>query len=803
MHPRTFLLLLLLAVALPTLAQPQPPQLTSADYARAEKFLGYNTDPLVLHSNVRPNWILPKDPADRFWYRVTVSTPPTPGSEPGAEFILVDPSKRTKQPAFDHAKLATALSTAVGGDAKYDATHLPFQRIDFTDPNSITVSANNKPWKCDTAGVQCNETKEAPPTTDAPPTRRGAAPRNDAPSPDGKLTAFIKDWNLWIRDTATSKETQLTTDGVKDYGYATDNAGWKDSNRPIVLWSPDSKQIATFQQDQRKTGDMYLVDTKAGHPTLRAWKYPLPGDADVTMIERVIINVEERKTVRLKMPPDQHRSSLCDDITCRGSDLADAEWSPNSKRLAFLSNSRDHKEARLRVADAASGEIGEVLQEKVATQFESGWAGVNWRFMPESNELLWFTESSGWGHLYLHDLATGRVKNAVTSGDWVVTEVIKVDPKDRVIYFKAGGREPGRDPYFQHFYKVHFDGRNLTLLTPEDANHDITMSPNGQYFVDVYSKPDVAPTAVLREATTGKRILELEKADISRLTATGWKPPTPIKVKARDGQTDLYGLMFQPTRLDPNKKYPIVNYIYPGPQGGSVGSRSFASARSDNQALAELGFIVVSIDGMGNPLRSKKFHDFYYANMGDNTLPDQIGAMKQLSAKYPWIDIDRAGIWGHSGGGFAAADAMFRYPEFFKVDISEAGNHDNRVYEDDWGERYQGLLTKNDKGETNYDDQANQNHVRNLKGKLLLAHGTMDNNVPPYNTLLVVDALIKANKDFDLLMLPNRGHGFGNEPYMVRRRWDYFVKWLQGAEPPKEFELKPPRPATTRGPQAP
>jgi len=296
---------------------------------------------------------------------------------------------------------------------------------------------------------------------------------------------------------------------------------------------------------------------------------------------------------------------------------------------------------------------------------------------------------------------------------------------------------------------------------------------------------------VLRDAD-GKLLTPIAKADISRLVAAGWKPPVPITVKARDGATDLYGLMFKPTNLDPNKKYPIVNFIYPGPQGGSVGSRAFAPARGDLQALAELGFIVVAIDGMGNPTRSKGFHDAYYANMGDNTLPDQISGMKQLAARFPWIDLERAGIWGHSGGGFAAADAMFRYPDFFKVGISEAGNHDNRGYEDDWGERYQGLLERKADGSTNYDDQANQNIAKNLKGHLLLAHGTMDTNVPPYNTLLVVNELIKANKDFDLIMLPNRGHGFGGEPYMVRRRWDYFVRYLLGAEPPQGYELHPP-----------
>ena len=358
-----------------------------------------------------------------------------------------------------------------------------------------------------------------------------------------------------------------------------------------------------------------------------------------------------------------------------------------------------------------------------------------------------------------------------------------------MIYFLGAGREAGRDPYFTHLYKIGFDGKGLTLLTPEDGNHDITLAPSGNYFVDSYSKPDVPPVAVLRD-TNGKLISGLEKADISQLQAAGWKPPVPITVKARDGQTDLYGLLFIPTNVDPKKKYPIVNHIYPGPQAGSVGSRNFAASRGDAQALAELGFVVIEVDGMGNPTRSKKFHDAYYGNMGDNTLPDQIAAMQQVAKKYPFIDIDKAGIYGHSGGGYATADAMFRFPDFFKVGISEAGNHDQRNYEDDWGERYQGLLKKNADGTTNYDDQANENIAKNLKGHLLLAHGTMDNNVPPYNTLLVVNELIKANKDFDLIMLPNRGHGFGNEPYMVRRRWDYFVRYLLGAEPPKGYELR-------------
>jgi dipeptidyl aminopeptidase/acylaminoacyl peptidase len=334
------------------------------------------------------------------------------------------------------------------------------------------------------------------------------------------------------------------------------------------------------------------------------------------------------------------------------------------------------------------------------------------------------------------------------------------------------------------------DGKGLTLLTPENADHDVALSPSGQYFTDTYSTPDVPQTTVVRDLD-GKLRVTVEKADISRLLATGWKPPMPFTVKARDGKTDLYGLLYVPTQLDSNKKYPIINHIYPGPQTGSVGSRSFSAARGDAQSLAELGFVVMELDGMGTPWRSKTFHDAYYADMGDNTLPDQVAGMKELAARYKWIDIDRAGIYGHSGGGFATADAMFRYPDFFKVGIAESGNHDNRVYEDDWGERYQGLEHKTATG-SNYDSTANENFAKNLKGKLLLAHGTMDNNVPPVNTMLVVDALIKANKDFDLLLLPNQQHGYGPDAnYMTRRRWDYFVKNLLGDVPPKEYDLGP------------
>jgi dipeptidyl aminopeptidase/acylaminoacyl peptidase len=726
-------------------------------------------------------------PDGRFWYRDR-------GAE-GVTFELVDPAMGTKTAAFDQQKLAAALTAAVGGKTAFDARHLAITDLALEDKDrTIIVNVSGLTMRCELGGAaKCEEVSV--------PVRDGEAARLLAEShgvaeadisPDGTKVAFIRDYNLWVRDMITGKETQLTRDGVKDFGYATDNAGWQQSDSAILVWSPDGKKIATFQQDQRKDGEMYLVPVTNGHPVLKAWKYPLVGDANVTMIERVIIDVDKRKVVRLKMPPDQHRSTLCDDVSCEPTKTwDDVQWSADGKHLAFVSTSRDHKQEWLRVADAANGKVRDVMGEKVATYFESGNGKVNWKYLPQSNEVLWFSERSNWGQMYLYDLTTGKLKNQITHGDGDVTQVLHVDEKARKIYFLAVGKEAGRDPYFSHYYSVNFDGSAQTLLTPENADHAVTSSTDGRYFVDVYSTPTQPQTAVVRQSN-GTLVAAIAKQDITRLLAAGWVAPTPIVVKARDGKTDLYGLMFKPTNLDATKKYPIVNHVYPGPQTGSCGSRSFLAARWDNQSLAELGFVVVCIDGMGTPGRSKAFHDFYDGNLGDDTIPDQMAGMKELAAKYPFIDIDRAGIYGHSGGGNATVSAMFHYPDFFKVGVAESGNHDNRDYEDDWAEKWAGLEVKHADGTSNYDSQANQNYAKNLKGHLLLVHGTMDNNVPMNNTLLVVDALIKANKDFDLLLIPNVAHAYGEATqYMTRRRWDYFVRYLAGNTPPHEYAMKP------------
>ena len=750
-------------------AQQRPP-LTANQYEQAQRFLSTNADQLIDHGSVRPNWL----PNDRFWYRDL--------NAKGSEFILVDPAKGTRSAAFDQQKLADALSKATG--KSYTAAMLPFQSFTFSpDANSIVFQADGKQWKANVQSYQLTADSSMVRASTGSGTRQArAGDGNEILSPDKKWVAFIKEYNLWVRDVQTGKQTQLTTDGIKDFGYATDNAGWKSSDKAILTWSPDSKKIATFKQDQRQVSDMYLVTTNVGKPILRQWKYPLPGDKDIPTLQRVIITVDNPRVIQLQIPPDPHRATLGDDISVSGG-FDDVSWNEDGSKLAFVSTSRDHKQEKIRLADATTGAVREVFDETVPTQYESGWGSINWRYMDKTNEFIWFSERDNWGHLYLYDALTGKLKNQITKGDWLVTKLLKVDEKNRLLYFMANGRQ-AVNPYFGQLCKIGFDGKNFTVLTPEEGNHQVTLSPSGTYFVDSYSKPDVPSVSIVRNMD-GKLIVGLEKADMSRLTASGWHPPIPITVKAHDGKIDLYGLMYTPAQLDPAKKYPIIDYIYPGPQGGSVGNWSFSAARKDNQSLAELGFIVVEIEGTSNPLRSKTFHDMSYGNMAENTLPDQMDGIQQLAKKYAYIDLDRVGIWGHSGGGFATATAMFRFPDFFKVGISESGNHDNRNYEDDWGERYNGLTSAAD-----YEAQANQNYAKNLKGKLMLAHGMMDNNVPPYNTLLVVEALEKANKDYDLIIFPNSAHGFGNyTPYMTRRRWDYFVKNLLGAEPPHEYAL--------------
>ncbi len=746
---------------------------TLADYQRAEQMLAANTAPLIVDNILDQYW----QSGDRLVYKKSTST--------GSDYVIVDATSNSRAGLFDLARLAIGLADY--SEQELDNNDLELSRIALATAQPVVeFDFEERRYRLNLDDYVLQQLE--------------ASPDNEFISPDGNKAAFIEDHNLWLRDTATNSITQLTFDGEQNYGYATNNAGWIRGDGPVLLWSPDSRKIATFRHDGRNVGEMYLYNTQVGHPELDAWKYPLPGDDSIFMIERIVIHLDDQpRIVRLNMPPDPHRSTTSDHVASRGGEFLDVEWSEDGRELAFVSSSRDHKVAQLRVADIETGAVRDVFREEAASYFESGYNSANWRVWHDRNEFIWFSEVDNWGHLYLHDLASGELKQQLTTGSWAVLQIQRVDVENEQLYFTGSNREPG-DPYYQYLYRMDFDGNKLINLTPEPANHVISWSQSEQYFTDIYSTPTSPPTAVIRDSN-GLVVTALEEVDISALVGSSWIPPLAFTVKARDQQTDLYGLMYRPSNLDENLSYPILNYLYPGPQSGSVGSRSFQASRADKQALAELGFVVVEVDGMGTPGRSKSFHDAYYGNMGDNGLPDQVSAIRQLAQRYPWMDLDRVGIWGHSGGGFASTAAILRYPDFYKVAVSGAGNHDNRNYEDDWGEKWQGLLetypetNPTSEGDTaavaatNYDNQANQLLADQLQGKLLLAHGMMDTNVHPSSTLLVVEALIEAEKDFDLLVLPNAGHGFGNRRYFMKRRWDYFVEHLKNLAPPAEFRF--------------
>ncbi len=732
-----------------TVAIPQSRRVvTTADYDRAVRMLAPSLTGLVVGDTVNANWM----PDGRFWYARTTLT--------GTENIVIDPVKKTREVA----------PTPPGAP-----------------PATPAAAAGGRGGRAGGAGGRGGRGGIAITKTCGPNVTGLTGPPPPSMSPDGTKALFICDWNLWVRDVATGQDRQLTTDGVKDFGYATSNAGWTTNAGPSLSWSPDGKKIATQQQDERKVGDMYLVETpvNGGHPVLKAWKYPLPGDPDVAMITRVIIDVETGKTTRLLMAPDFHRAMSEDNI-----DMGEYLWSPDGTRLGFVSTDRFHKWSTAKLADTTTGEVRTLFTETEKTHVQTR---VQWQILWDTNDVLWYSQRDGTAQMYLYDLKTGQLKNQITTGVGPITRIARLDRATRTMWFEAVGKEKGQDPYFTHLYKIGLDGKNFVSLTPDNGTHSVQISPDGKYVIDTFSQPDVAPETTLRDGTTGALIMPLEKADISKLVATGWKPPMQIKMTAADGKNEIYGVLFRPTNFDPSKKYPIINQAYPGPQSGSVGSRAFTAARGDRQALAELGFVVVSIDGTGTPNRSKAFTDAYYGSMGrHNTIPDQIAGMKELAKKFPWIDIDKTAMWGHSGGGFITADALLRAPfnDFFKVGIAESGNHDQRQYQDDWGERYQGPLVKNPDGTDNYAIEATQTHAAGLKGRLYLIHGGMDNNVPPFNTYLVADALIKANKEFDMLIIPNAGHGFGQAgDYVMVQRWNYFVRHLLDAEPPRNYVI--------------
>ena len=759
-----------------------PAQVGTSDYARAESIIGWNARDLMIDDAVVPHWLSD----GRFWYANRGAA--------GSEFLLVDAATGAKRPLFDSARLAAELS--VRADSAIDPVRLPFGDISLSaDSRSIQFEMGKKKfWSCDIVSYRCTG-------PDSIPWRRASEVR----SPDGRWIAFEKGGNLFVRSSSGGEASALTTDGTPDYGYGLSNIGCcsevtvvrnATELRPYILWSPDSKRLITHKWDQRKVRLMYLLETKNPGPILHSYRYALPGDSVIPTFDYYVVELEGRKGTRVDVPTIDAVNTTCCWLAT-DTVWKDVRWSAGSGAIYFTAGKRGYHELTLAVADARTGIARTILRESGKTYVETNQnsGGIpNWRPVSGDKEVVWWSERDGWGQLYLVDAATGAIKNRITSGPWMVSDLLTIDETQRYAYFTARGREAGRDPYQRSLYRAKLDGSSIELLSPELGDHSVTASPDGKYFVDVYSRFDSPPVSVVR-SSVGNTIKEIQRGDATRLLAAGWTPPTSFTVKARDGRTELLGLLFRPKTVIPGRKYPVIDYIYPGPQIGSTGGRQFTVSPGGNaRALAELGFFVVQVDAMGTPGRSKAFHDAYYGNMTDNGIPDHIAAIKQLAGSYPEMDLDRVGIFGHSGGGFASTDAMLSYPEFFKVAVSSAGNHDQRSYDFTWGEKYQGLLKKLSDTTDSYDSQSNWRKAKNLRGKLLLAYGTLDDNVHPVATQLVIDELIKANKDFDLLVFPNRNHGFAAEPYMVRKTWDYFVRNLLGVSPPEGYAIKAPTP---------
>ncbi len=736
------------------------------DYSRAERLLPWNTSRMVSGDSVRPQWY---PDGNRFWYRNKTAT--------GAEYVVVDPVRSSRALLFDNGRLAAAMSVA--RDTAYDPGRLPFASFKFgndgQNEREIEFTASRKKFVCDIAGYRCAVSDTLP---------------SEVPfvlSPDKKWEAFISNHNVWVRPRRGKDSTQLTTDGVEYWGYGLTMPRPGDLVRPqprspTIRWSPDSKKLAVLRQDERRVEHLHYISMTPQRPKLYSQPYALPGDSVIPVPTLHLIDVTTKGNVEVRLNPVPAQ------LNTTGS-ARDSVWNEASDKVYLAALSRGSKRTWLTAIDAATGSPTIVASDSMATFAE--WSPPtdpqSWYTSKDGQDIFWWSERDGWAHFYRYG-ADGKVKNRLTDGPWFASAIQYVDEAAKQVYFTARGREAGQFWYCAKLYRVNYDGTGLVLLTPEDAHHVVEFSPSGKYIVDSYSRIETAPVTVLRSPLDGRVIRTLETADISRLKEVGWQPGRVFTAKARDGVTDLYGVMYLPPGLDTTAMYPVINHIYPGPQVGSVGTWSFKSG-GEAFALAQLGFVVLQIDHLGTPMRSKAFHDNYYGNFTDNGLPDHLAVIKQLGARYRFLDLDRVGIFGHSGGGFASADAMFRYPDFFKVAVSTSGNHDNRSYNVDWSEKYQGLMTRDTLRKTdNYESSANGTYAKNLKGKLFLMTGDMDDNVHPAMTVQVADALIKANKSFDFLVLPNRAHSL-NEPYVIRRRWDYFVEHLAGLKPPANFEI--------------
>jgi dipeptidyl aminopeptidase/acylaminoacyl peptidase len=713
---------------------------------------------------ITPHWL---DDNVSFWYRNDLAGDTK-------EFILVDAEKGTRQPAFDHQKLATALSRAAG--AEYRADQLPFNDIEFTDGiKSVRFTVDQTVWACDLTTYDCTKTDATPSSSSGEDQQRrfrrrgqGAGrERNPAPdSPDGKWKAFIKENNVYVRPQDSNDAVPLSTDGAEDNAYG------------LLSWSPDSTVLIAWRIEPGDHKEVYLIRSSppgGGRATLETRPYALPGDK-FSQYEMNIFEVADHKQLKPQVDRFEHEW-----------ETPRLHWSQDSRRVAWAQEDRGHQRFRIFDVDVRTGEVRTFLDEKSDTFIWTAHTEelrldlVNW--LDKTDEIIYVSERDGWRHMYLIDAAKDGACSQITKGEWVLRGIDLIDEDARQIWFNAGGKNPDQDPYFVHYYRVNFDGSGLVALTEGNGNHFVQFSPDRRYLIDTYSRVDMPPVHELRRTSDGTLVCLLEKADVSELVAKGMTTPEVFVVKGRDGKTDIWGIICRPDELDPGKKYPVLEQIYAGPQGSFVPKTFSPTPRF--KSLTDLGFIVVQIDGMGTANRSKAFHDVCWHNLKDGGFADRILWHQAVARKYPYYDISRVGIYGGSAGGQNAAAAVLFHPEFYKAAVATCGCHDNRMDKASWNEQWMGYPVG-----PQYAECSNIDNAGKLGGYLFLIVGEMDTNVPPESTMRFVDALIKAGKDFDLLVVPGANHGAPSK-VTQRRLQDFFVYHLLGKDPPNRNAADP------------
>lgn len=724
----------------------------------------------VYKIQITPHWFADaKGETNEFWYRNDLSGE-------AKEFIRVDAEKGTRQPAFDHEKLAAALSKATREEFKAD--RLPFSEIQFADGGrTIRFEAAGKAWQCDLSSYVCTPSTGAVNQSRAQDRNTGERPergerRYDRRSPDGKWTAVVTNDNVCIRSQADGKEIQLSWDGATNNAYR------------LLEWSPDSRSLVAWRVEPGNIGRVYLIESSppgGGRAILHERHYAQAGDK-FPQYELNIFDMASHRQIKPAVDRFEHEY-----------EVPQLHWMRDGRHFAWVQEDRGHQRLRVIETDCDNGTVRDLVDERTKTFIWTAHTEnlnlqlVNW--LTNTDEMIYVSEMDGWRHLYLVDARQGKIVNQITKGEWVVRGIDRIDENARQIWFRAGGMNPDEDPYFVDYYRVNFDGTGLVSLTNGKGDHTVQFSPDWKYLIDTCSTVDTPPVHVLRRTSDGKQVCILEKADISELKASGWQPPEVFVAKGRDGKTDIWGIIVRPKNLNPAKKYPVLESIYNGPQGAYVPKSFLAGVGAERRdsAFTDQGFIVVESDAMGTAFRSKAFQDVCWHNLRDAGFPDRILWIKAAATKYPYLDLTRVGIFGTSAGGQNAAAAVLWHSDFYKCAVANSGCHDNRLDKASWNEQWMGYLPPDkiwQPGPDNwYSQDSNIDNAARLGGKLFLIVGEMDDNVPPESTMRFVDALIKARKDFDLLVVPGANHGAAS-PVTLRRTVDFFVRNLLGQEPP-------------------